>query len=324
MILIKHSSSYQISHLYRLLYRKSIDEFFHSKGLYRSLDYLMYGTTYYKGGIVAIEIDFITEKAKKLATEARHLDIATDNTTIGIGFLQLLTEQKRTVAAPGGIDKVKAALDDLQKQPWQDMDNLETLDMRETDTKDGALILQKGTPSRLRTLTVSFSLNEEFTYTHPELLPLFEQLICFIDQNSWISTSMKYGIMSKGIDKSQNNKAFTLASRFKVHPQLHEIIKQRRTLKDVAYDYVDFVHNCHENGAIHRYSSVLQSARYDADSRRLLPGPGIVTDTGFVIGARGWHKLATKENCELLLKNMEVAVEYDRKKIKLPALRHKQ
>lgn len=273
---------------------------------------------------MAIEIDFITEKAKKLATEARHLDIATDNTTIGIGFLQLLTEQKRTVAAPGGIDKVKAALDDLQKQPWQDMDNLETLDMRETDTKDGALILQKGTPSRLRTLTVSFSLNEEFTYTHPELLPLFEQLICFIDQNSWISTSMKYGIMSKGIDKSQNNKAFALASRFKVHPQLHEIIKQRRTLKDVAYDYVDFVHNCHENGAIHRYSSVLQSARYDADSRRLLPGPGIVTDTGFVIGARGWHKLATKENCELLLKNMEVAVEYDRKRIKLPALRHKQ
>lgn len=319
MIILKHSPSFQISHLYRILYGAAIHKFFQTRGLFHFLDYKLCGTTYYSGGIITMEIDLITKQAKELAKDIQNLKIDTSNTNIGIGYLLLSTEQKIILAAPDGMDAIKKALDDLQQEPWQDIDTLDMIDTRTADTKGGAIIIQKGTPPPTRRLALSLSLKTSADPHLSKLTPLFDHLVHFIHWNSRPGLSMQYGLFNDGIDKPiVENSSFVIPLPFRAHAQTHEILNQRELLEDIVSDFVGFIQKLQDDKAFQRYLKAFHHNTYDTDTLWLMPTPGIVTDTGLLMGTQGWRKIATEENCTLLLENTTVTLTYGHKRISQP------
>lgn len=320
MILVKQYPSFHIAWLYRILYCKSIDEFFYTQGMFRSLDYDLNASVYAKGGIITIEILFYGETVKQKANKLKNLSVDIDEVSIGAGIGQIVAERQKPFYTPG-VREIAEELKELHDQPWVDIDQLSSINTKSIEMKQGSLTLAAGPVQRTRSLIVDISLHPDMVTSHPELLPLFTCIATFIHCNCENIISNAFGLYGVGIKKDvRYEDDFGMPLVFRVPPSGKDLMNDTDRLKKILQLFVDWFEEFQDNKTIARFLGNLKYADYK-DYRDLMPSPrATLHDTGIFVGTKGWRKIATVENCNLLLENTSIHVKYGRKKISLPAI----
>ena len=118
MLLIKQHPSTNLTYLYLILYRKSIDSLFSSHKLYRLLDYSIDIITT-NNGILALEVVFYTKEARRLSRKIKHLHIPLTTPLIGLGVAEMTAKFKKGFTSTSS-EALYTALKELHGTPWLD------------------------------------------------------------------------------------------------------------------------------------------------------------------------------------------------------------
>ncbi|HET6746918.1 MAG TPA: hypothetical protein VFH06_02305 [Candidatus Saccharimonadales bacterium] len=311
LILIKQSSAIQLGHLYEHIFCAHIDTFLYEHHLFSHLDYSLTGKTYY-GGIVAIDIELYTDAAIKLSNRLSSLAIELNEEIISIAATQILAEKEEPVGGTG-YDNVKQALEELHKQPWQNIDEVECIDTKSIRKKTGPFYIAEGKPLPARKLTASILLDDKLAASHRELLPLFRQF-------AWLMTSSFQGVLADTYgyfsheDVYKDRSPVGVINTFKVaNDNASEV-----DLSDILATCLEVVRDLQQYGAFTRYMDELCKASYYNHSGLAPNLEKNYEDTFIFIGPKGWRKIATDENYRLLLKHMSIEVKFGRDKISQP------
>jgi len=305
LILIKLSNTIQLAHLYEHIFCRHIDSFFYEHNLFPHLDYSLVGRTFYKG-VIYINLELYTDSAISLAVQISSLTIKLNKTIISTAASQLLAEKEEPYSSLG-YDKVKQALNNLQKQPWQNVDNIELIDIQGVRRKANPFYITEGKPLPARKLTTTILLGTEFVMSHRQLLPLFRQFAWLINTTLQSVLANKYGYYSL-TDIYRNKPTVGLSNIFKV-ADAHDVDVD---LADNLATCMEVIKDLRQHNAFTRYMDELSVTSY---YNHPYSAPNLernYEDTLIFIGPKGWQKIATIGNCELLLKHMSIEVKFGR------------
>lgn len=97
----------------------------------------------YYGGIICIDIELYTEAAITLSDNLPTLAIELNEETISIAATQILAEKEEPIGGTG-YDNVRRALEDLHKQPWQNIDDIALIDTKKIRKKTDPFYIVEG------------------------------------------------------------------------------------------------------------------------------------------------------------------------------------
>jgi len=308
LILIKQSNSVDLAHLYEHIFCMRIEKFFSEKHLFPYLDYSLVGKTY--RGVVYIDLELYTEVAITLANELSSLSITFNEETFTTAATQLLAEEEEPLASTG-YENVKQALEELQKRPWQNIDDIEFIDAKKIRKKTGSFYIAEGKARPARKLTTGILLDVEFAASRRELLPLFRQFAWLLTSTLQGALPEAYGYYSLKDLYKNTKKTVGLFNIFKVGDADDIQVDLSDTLKTC----LEVTRDLQQYGAFTDYMKELRKTSY-YNRPNLAPNlEKNYEDTLIFIGPKGWQKIATNENYELLLKHMRIEVKFGRKKV---------
>jgi hypothetical protein len=312
MILIKQHSSIQLAHLYEHIICARIEDLFYLHGLCPLLDYSLIGRTFHQG-IVCLDLEFYTDRAEKHANEIRTLKVDFNYDSIDIAIEQIIAEHQCQFGSLG-YEAIKDELEILHQEPWQDTDDIDSIDTNDIQKQAGSLYLAEYKPTPAVQLTVNTYISTGFATQHRNLMPLFRQFARLFACTTQITICDEFGYYSKELKFTANRKRTQLANIFSATGDIEiDIDKVLATCQDTI------IHLQHHT-SFQRLIVKLRKASHDK-ATHLLPHPqGTLEDTDILIGTKGWGTLATDENCALLLKNMSVEVRHGRKHVHAPLI----
>lgn len=310
LTLVKQTENIQLGHLYEHIFCAHIDALFFKNHLFQQLDYSLNGTTYY-GGVILVSLELYTEAAVSLAKQIPTLNIVFNEHSISTASSQLLAEKELPFNS-SGYDPVKEALLTLHDRPWQNIDELSLLDTQTIRRKTHPYFLSKEKRLRARKLTSNIVLDSVFSNSNPELLPLFRQIAWLVTANLQHVLADTYGYFSLS-DKFTNTKQkVCLVNAFNV-ANTHNV-----DLKDNLESCLSLINNMKKFNAFNRLATELNNISY-FNSPSLAPNiDKIYEDTLMIVGAEGWKKIATVENCERILKHITIELQFGREKASKP------
>jgi hypothetical protein len=309
LILIKQSPTIQLGHLYEHVFSAHVDTFLYEHHLFPRLDYSLTGKMYH-GGIVYIDIDLYTDAAIVLSDSLPTLAIELSEETISIAATQILAEKEEPIGGTG-YDSVKQALEDIHKQPWQNIDEVELVDTKSIRKKTGSFYIAEGKPLPARKLTVGIFLDGQFAVSHRELLPLFRQFAWLISTSFQGVLADTYGYFNYDDVYKDQGAAIGVLNVFKVANANSSDVD----LPKIVATCLEIIGDLQRYGAFKRYMGELSKTSYYNHSSLAPNLEKNYEDTLIFIGARGWQKIATNENYELLLKYMLIEVKFGRDKV---------
>lgn len=309
LVLIKQSPAIQLGHLYEHIFCAHVDTFLYEHHLFPFLDYSLTGRTY-EGGIIAIMIDLYTDKAIQASDTIASLPIDVNEETIFTAATQILAEKEKPIASTG-YDMVAKALTALHDQPWQNIDDLEITDTRRIGKKTGPFYIAEGKPLPARKLTVSTLLDTPFAASHNELLPLFRQIAWLMTASFQGTLSDTYGFFSH--DDAFKNTSLTVAvlNSFSV-ANANDVDVNISDVLDTCTEVVD---DLQKYGAFDRFTQELHTTSYYDRADTAPNFEKNYEDTHIFIGSKGWQKIATKENCDLLLQQTSIEIRFGKNKV---------
>lgn len=315
LILIKQSPAIQLGHLYEHIFCAHVDTFFYERHLFAYLDYSLKGKMYY-GGVIYIDVELYTNAAIALSNQLPTLAVELNEETVSIATAQILAEKEEPIGGKG-YNNVKRALEDLHRQPWQNIDDVVLVDTKSIRKKAGPFYIAEGKPLPASKLTAAIFLDGQFVASHRELLPLFRQLAWLIISSLQGVLADTYGYFSQDDVYKNRDKSIEVRNSFKVAKANDSEIN----LSDTLATCLEVVRDMQQYNAFERFMEELRKISY---FNHPTVAPNLernYEDTLTFIGAKGWQKVATKENCELLLKNMFIEVRSGRNKVS-QRLRH--
>jgi hypothetical protein len=305
MILIKQHNSHHVARLYMHLFCMAVNNFFYDKRLFPYLDYDL--STRVVRGVVYVRISLYTPQAKRLADELPRLKVPLDDESRTIAILQIAADKKQFFGIVGkeqpDFEALNKALSALDARPWQDIDSFELAIPQDNQLVSGEFypLPDKGEVA-ISDVNVSFSLDKSFSDTHGELLPLFWHLAMVTSASIGRELYEQVGFFGTGISRSSKNRATKLVQHYRAAAEVALLTKDIRDMAD------DVIVDLDENDAYKRMTAELRSATHNK-SKRMLPNPMYMHDrTGIILGAKGWKRIATDENCNLILSHMKVTV----------------
>jgi hypothetical protein len=306
LILIKYARSVQLAHLYEHLFLAQVNQLFHDNNLFLRLDYSVAGATYHSG-IVTVDTEAYTPAAQDLLAQLSGLDIVFNEQSLSAGFTQLLAEVEEPVGSLG-YDKVQQALVDLHEQPWQDVDKLEFLDAQKIRRTPYPVYIGEGKPLKARKLQITFFLDSSLVKSHRELLPLFQEIAWFMIANCRRSLSKAHPYYGSSDSFVSNSKKVAASAILKVAHGHYDGVNLARDL-DLCLGAIQELREIFD-----RYMADLRSISYSHDLDLAPSLESMHNDTLFIIGGKGWKKLATIENCELLLSRTCIELKFGHEK----------
>ena len=309
LILLKQSPAVQLGHLYEHIFCAHVDMFLYEHHLFPQLDYSLVGRTFY-GGVVYIDIELYTKAALELTVAIATLPIVFNETTISIAASQLLAEKEEPYSSTG-YDNVKQALESLHHQPWRNIDEVELIDVKKTRRRTNPFYVAEGKPLPARKLITGVLLDADFAVLHRELLPLFRQFAWLITASLQGVLADTYGYFSFEDMYKSGKITVGLYNVFKVADVHDEDID----LSDNLETCLEIVRDLRQYEAFTRHMDELRKTSHYDDSNAAPNLEKIYEDTLIFIGPKGWQKIATDENYELLLKHMSIEVKFERQKV---------
>lgn len=311
IILIKQHPTVQLGHLYEHLYLRRVNDFFYEQGLFKLLDYAVHGITYEQGGVIAVECELYSDEAARLGhkIESLRIDLGSNNRNISTALHQITAEEseKLYISNP---EKVIAELKRLDRDQWQRIDDFTTLDTQTIRRKNAPIYLTNQKQARPHILRLSLHLDRDFATTRRELLPLFTfigRTILLTACNQVVATHGAYAggdLSAKAMPPMVTSDLFV--ARY-TRPSL-SLDEVARTAQE-ACTYV-----C-RNKTYDRIVRSLSATSYSSTPQAAPNLERLITETGIVIGEKGWRELTTLESIKDILNHAALEVKLGRQKI---------
>lgn len=318
LILIKQSPAIQLGHLYEHIFCSHVDTLLYEHHLFPDLDYTIAGKTYY-GGIISVDLELYTDKAIALTPMISALKINLDETIIATAASQILAEREEPLASTG-YDDVKRALESLDVQPWQNIDDVELIDIKDIRKKTGPFFIAEGKSRPAQKLTTGVYLDATFAKKHRELMPLFRQF-------AWLITSSLQGVLADTYGYFSFNEVYRnsttpqgVLNTFKVG----DADDIEVNLSEILETCFEVVRDLQQYGAFDRYMEELRKTSYYNHPNLALNLERLYEETHVFIGPKGWKKIATEENRDLLLEHTFIEIRSGRNKVSRTVLEDRQ
>jgi len=314
MILIKQHNSHQVAHLYEHLFCMAIDDFFYENKLFPYVDYGYTAKTIY--GVFYFAIDLHTEKAKKLEGSIQRLKISLEKAALHAAIIQLGSEMECNLGVIGeSTPNWKVVWEELliiEGKPWRNIKDVDIIDPRTAKLVPGSIyILKNKTLLPVRKVNVTFALDKEFVDGHKDLLPLYHEIGEMMAENVRANLYRGVGFYSMGITRSPKNQALKLIHAF----HISEAYPLKMSL--VSESIEESLFGLYQFGAFQRLMTQLRNVSH-SDPNKIFPGVNhIFEQTGLITGEKGWRRIATEDNCEMILSHMKVSIEADASSISL-------
>ena len=310
MLLIKQHPSTNLTYLYLILYRKSIDSLFSSHKLYRLLDYSIDIITT-NNGILALEVVFYTKEARRLSRKIKHLHIPLTTPLIGLGVAEMTAKFKKGFTSTSS-EALYTALKELHGTPW--LDNNDS--MLTTITNSPAvniLAFSNAAPQPTTTLTVTIKLHTSTATSHPELQPLFAHLAHFILTNAQAQAVDYFGLHSGGITATGPSGAGFCATIY-IPATSRTLMATPQRLQHMLAFFIDFTHTMYQYNLLHKYIHSLTKYAPITITGPVPDYQQVINNLRATASTKGQDTMTIK-NHELLLSNVSFCVSYDGKKM---------
>ena len=307
LILVKQSSAIQIAHLYEHIFCMHVGDFFWERQLVPHVDYALNGKTYH-GGIVVIDISLYTAQAIAVTDQITDVSIEVNEKIVKIALAQLIAEIEEPFESTG-YQAVADYLLTLDALPWQLIDDITSIDVKQVRRTAGPLYIVEGASIAARKLTTTLTVTKEFATSRRDLLPLFRQLAGVIISSWQHRVADEYGL-------------FSLDDRYRTHKNgvsVSNVFKVARTndidAPAVLKTCLGTVDDLRRSGAFERFMNELQDVSYYDRSDSAPMHEDNYESTLLLLGSKGWQEVATRENCDAVLKNITVEISFKKDKI---------
>lgn len=271
----------------------------YQQGLFKVVDFSLDGMTTMPGGLVLIDIELYSARAEQLASHIPQ-KITINKNAIALAIKQISAEETAPIFVDADFSTISEALAKLDNQAWQTADEFDVFDQDGVNKSHEFLYLTEGTQPKSKKMGVTFSLDRQFFKQHRELLPLFDQVVSMISLTLQDQLSVRYGYYPVGIVCRPG----VVVSELLIHHRNEAEID----LKDVIDLAQEVIGQLSSEGAVGGLLEWLTALSYEA---RWYEAPNInrsIDDTGLLIGAKGWQRIATKKHIELLLSHSSLRV----------------
>ncbi len=283
----------------------AVDDFFYDNKLFPYLDYEYTAKTI--GGVLNFEIDLYTQEAKDLSSHVRQLKISITDDALHIAVLQLNAELQHNLAATGeetvNWNAVREELLTIESKPWQNIEEVDIIDLHASKLVPGSFYTpQDKTAVTVREASVTFALDEEFAKEHRELLPLHCELSELMSENVRADLYSRFGFYSAGTTRNDDGLTLELTHTFHIlHLDPTKLSSIREAVEDSIIDL-------YKLEVFQRLTAQLHNANH-SDPDKIFPGVNhIFKQTNLIVGEKGWKRIATKDNCKMLLSHMKLSI----------------
>ncbi len=283
----------------------AVDNFFYERKLYPYLDYDLTARVFH--GVIHAHFDLNTKEAKRLADELPKITVPLDDATLHTALVQIFAEKEHNLGVTGketaDWNAVREELGKIDAQPWQHIDEIDIINPQDTKLVHGSVYVPRDIVKMpARKARVTFELDASFADQHSELLLLYWHVAMLISENVVADFYATFGFYSKAMTRRPKHRATKIVHLFHIPPAYPlELPKVRDEIEDSILDL-------HDAKAFQRLTTELRLATH-VDSERILPGPHFMYErTELLAGSKGWERIATDENCDLILSHMKVTV----------------
>lgn len=289
----------------------AVDNFFYDKRLFPYLDYDL--STRVVRGIIYVRISLYTSQAKKLADKLPGLKVPRDDESRTMAILQIAVDKQQMFGIVGDrepdFEALNKELSTLDDRPWQNIDSFDLVHPQDNQLVSGAFYpLAEEREFATREVDVTFSLEKPFADTHGELLPLFWHLAMVASAAVGRELYEQAGFYGTATSHKPKNRATTLVRHYRA---ASDVVQKLNDIRDLMEDAIL---DLDDGDAYRRMTAELRSVSLD-DPDRMFPDPMVVHDrTGTILGSKGWNRIATDENCDLVLSHMKVTVSTGRER----------
>jgi hypothetical protein len=289
----------------------AVDDFFYDNNFFPYLDYEFTGRVFHD--VIYFNIAFNTTEAKRLADKLPHLTVSLDDKEFHTAIIQIGSELEHNLGVAGkdtpDWDAVRDELRGIEARPWRSIDDIDVINPRDVRLVPGSLYVpQDKTKMPARKVKVTYALDPTFAERHKDLLPLYWQLAILMSENIKADLYAKFGFYSKGITRKPKHRVNKLIHLFHISPLVPLDLPYVREMIELSLLAL------RDAKAFKRLAADLRLATHD-DTDHILPGPHYMFErTDVLIGAKGWHRIATDENCGLILSHMKVTVSTGRER----------
>jgi hypothetical protein len=305
VLLIKTSNEIQLAHLYEHLYLMAVVEFFKAHGLFDYLDYWFSGKTYH-GGFIYLNIHLYSPAAEQLAGELSGLNPSFEQEAIEGAAVQIVAEKQHRLG--GDLELLEVALADLHNQPWQTMNELTLLDARRRRSRK--VLWDTDAKVRTKEMRCELVLDTEFARRRKDLLPLFDVVAHVLLDNLANELTDSYYYHMIGTASTYTKQVAKRTHTFRGW------LQSVPTLTDELEACKLYVADMVRRGVAGRIAHFLQTSDYEAgEAVSTIPDElRLYEATGILVGAAGWHQIATESNIADILRRTSLQLTYGRER----------
>lgn len=280
---------------------RAVNEFFYKQNIFRFLDYSATGNTYEEGGVVIIDIELYSKEAVKLQHEIKKLKISfgVENQNITQALFQLAAEEPNEIVITNK-NKVLQELEMLDETPWQNIQDLETINTRAIRRSHIPIYLTSKKIPKPRELRFSLTLDTSISKSEPELTPLFALITKFLLQNILYFTGMEYGLYANQISNKRTGAVGILLFTKKQASDVN--------IEKISSSVDLLVKRLLAAKTIDKLVSELGSIDYQSHYYMAPDYEKYLHDTDILIGQEGWKRIATRGNINLLIRSTTLEV----------------
>ncbi|HVI69254.1 MAG TPA: hypothetical protein VM581_02240 [Magnetospirillaceae bacterium] len=298
LVLIKRSSEPDLAHLYEHIFCDALVKQLRDAGLFSYIDYDLQAKNY-RSGFIWLELVLFTTEAKAAEPSVAQLPVHFDSDQVAIGLKQLCAEVRRTSRFKAR--ETVAALEVLQAQPWQPLDQLMHLDALANPNPQDMLRFSER-KSHTNTIRCELASAKAFATRHPRLIPLFHVVASAIQSNLCEELPVRHGFFCSTGERNEPLISGSETSWFRHHPS------GKKILLDACETSLALFGRMASGGFIERMAVLLQTGSYN--SRFSFPSElRIFEATGTLVGGEGWRTLGTQKNIKKLLANTTLFLE---------------
>jgi len=287
----------QIGHLYEHLYTQKLVRFLYERGIFEYIDYNLDASTYYSG-LVSVELTWYSEEVAKLIPTIKAITIDMDEDSINNAWNEVESEKQHYFGYSAKED-IRAALQQLDQQPWQDLNEIDSLALPIIPEDQNPFYVSTDAFPKTKDLQIQFSIarSEEIN----PLLPLFDRCIRAASANIQHRLTDSLGIyFCKFISKrSQAKMTYTLI--FTTFPEFQVEAEEVTDKIDEALRWMG-----KKDGFERLLATIDLHDRYVHEVKSDFMSLYKTTDQ--IVGHKGWQKICTMKNVEKLLRATKTAI----------------
>lgn len=274
-------------------------------GVYESLDFALWGSTYEQGGVIEINCDLYSDKAQEFAEiiESTKIDLGESGENVAKALMSIAAELKFHLRI-GDSGKILKELAWLDEQPWIKLDDIDIVDTRECARSRKLIYATSYEAAKPKKVNLVAQFDNGM---NRELIPLFYLLSRFVllTMGSYLSNRTGY---YRGEIHYSAKKGITMGEMM-VSPQHLGLIDVRKDARAASAELQRMLSKDTKN----RFLLLLRNFTYKNDE--LLKAPDtekLITQSGFYVGPAGWRRLATDENLAYVIENMTLEIAFGR------------